>query len=121
MSIKQALLGIVVVVAAIVTVIAYERGRHSGAGAASVKTTAGSTTHAAASRASAVPMTEPQFVQTYIDVVRSAYPGFATTQPLGVPLDLRQAAHIRLADAVYLSRSGRPDLWITRADAAPTI
>ncbi|HZL36722.1 MAG TPA: hypothetical protein VFC78_15490, partial [Tepidisphaeraceae bacterium] len=63
---------------------------------------------------------KPKFSRAYMDVIRAAYPGFPATQPLGVPLELSQAAHILLHDQVYLSGLPSPQMWITRADAAPT-
>ena len=57
---------------------------------------------------------------TYLDVLRSNYPEFPATQPLGFPLDLKQAAHFLVKEPVYLSSPPRVDLWITRADAPPT-
>ena len=63
---------------------------------------------------------EPPVSRTYLDVVHAAYPKFPATQPLGMPLDLSQAAHLILEDPVYLSAAPRADLWITRADAPPT-
>jgi len=53
---------------------------------------------------------------TYIDVVRALYPRVGATQPLGVPLELNDAAHLVLKEPVYLCPRG--DLWLTRADAA---
>lgn len=54
-----------------------------------------------------------------VDVIRAHYPSFPTTQPLGIPLDLREAARVYIDDPVYL---GNPPLnmWITRADGVPT-
>jgi hypothetical protein len=63
---------------------------------------------------------EPAVARTYLDVVHVAYPKFPATQPLGMPLDLSQAAHLVLEDPVYLSSGPRADLWITRADAPAT-
>src|SRR6187455_2552492 len=36
--------------------------------------------------------------QSFIDVVLASHPAFPTTQPLGVPLDLREAARFVLTD-----------------------
>ena len=63
---------------------------------------------------------EPKATATYLQVVRAAYPDFPATQPLDVPLDLAQAAHLLVHDPVYLSTPPRTDLWITREDAPPT-
>lgn len=54
----------------------------------------------------------------YIDVVRSNNPAIPATQPLALPVDLSDAAHIILRDPVYLDGAGH--LWITRTDAKPT-
>jgi hypothetical protein len=54
----------------------------------------------------------------YLDVAQTNYPRLAQTQPMGVPLDLAQAARLTFKEPVYLSPRG--DLWITRADAPPT-
>ena len=55
----------------------------------------------------------------YLAAVRAEYPLLPATQPLGVPLELSQAARFVLNNPIYLSRS-RGDLWITRPDAPPT-
>jgi hypothetical protein len=60
----------------------------------------------------------PPPIVSYIDVVRSQNPAVPATQPLGVPLDLVDAAHIQLRDPIYLDPLGH--LWITRSDAKPT-
>ncbi len=57
-------------------------------------------------------------MNSYIDVVRSENPAVPATQPLGVPLDLPDAAHLVLRDPIYLDRLGH--LWITRAGAPGT-
>ena len=54
----------------------------------------------------------------YLDVVRAHHPRMPETQPLAVPIDLSQAAHVIFTEPVYLSP--RSDLWITRPDAPPT-
>jgi hypothetical protein len=54
----------------------------------------------------------------YLDVVRAHHPRMPVTQPMGVPLDLSQAARVVLSEPIYLSP--RSDLWITRPDAPPT-
>ena len=41
-----------------------------------------------------------------------------TEQPLGIPVDLKDAGHYLLSQPVYLCPRG--DLWITHAGAAPT-
>lgn len=56
----------------------------------------------------------------YLDAIRAEYPKFAATQPLGVPVDLPQAAHFILQDPIYLSTGWRQEMWITRGDAPPT-
>ncbi|MDB5305637.1 MAG: hypothetical protein JWM97_3186 [Phycisphaerales bacterium] len=63
---------------------------------------------------------EPIVPHTVLDIVRSAYPDFPTTQPLGVPLDVSQAAHLMLREPAYLGGGIRQELWITRPDAPPT-
>jgi hypothetical protein len=55
---------------------------------------------------------------SYIDVVRAENPAVPATQPLSVPADLPDAAHLILHEPIYLDPSGH--LWITRADANPT-
>lgn len=55
----------------------------------------------------------------FLDVVRSVYPDFPATQPLGIPLDLQQASHLVLHDPIYLGGVGRPEMWITHAGAPP--
>ncbi|HET6251788.1 MAG TPA: hypothetical protein VFE47_29150, partial [Tepidisphaeraceae bacterium] len=55
----------------------------------------------------------------YLDVIHNAYPEFATTQPLGAPLELSQAAHLHLHVPIYLGGLGRMEMWITRPDAPP--
>jgi hypothetical protein len=61
--------------------------------------------------------TAPAPPPTYIDVIRAANPAVPATQPLGVPLDLSEAAHLIVHDPVYLDGSGM--LWITQANASP--
>src|SRR5438046_1816389 len=56
---------------------------------------------------------------TYIEVVRASNPDVATTQPLAIPVNLSEAAHVRLRDPVYVSAPPRADLWVTRAEAEP--
>jgi hypothetical protein len=53
-----------------------------------------------------------------MDVVLATHPGFPTTQPLGSPLDLREAARLTFDDPIHLDQV--LNLWITRADAEPT-
>ena len=71
-------------------------------------TTAAPATHAAA-------VTGPP--RTYGELLKIVYPQIATTQPLGISLDLSDAAHIVLTDPVHVC--SRLDLWITRSDAEP--
>ncbi len=56
----------------------------------------------------------------YLDVVRRHYTDFPATQPLGVPLELSQAAHLILTDPIHLGGIPRSEMWITRPDAPPT-
>jgi hypothetical protein len=56
--------------------------------------------------------------RTWLDLVRAAYPAYPATQPLDLPSDLSDAAHVVISDPIYLDR--RHDLWVTRADADPT-
>ena len=58
---------------------------------------------------------KPKLPQSFMDVVLASHPAFPTTQPLGVPLDLREAARLVIDDPIYLDAIGQ--LWITRADA----
>jgi hypothetical protein len=53
----------------------------------------------------------------YAGIVRQALPALRATEPLVSPLDLRDAAVIKLSSPLYIC--GRGDLWITRADAPP--
>ncbi len=57
---------------------------------------------------------------SYIDAVRGEYADLPTTQPLSIPLDLPQAAHLVLHHPVYVSVPPGEDLWITCPDARPT-
>lgn len=61
------------------------------------------------------PATEPA-AKTYLDVIRDIYPALPATQPLDVPVSLREAAHLVLKDPVFLDEQGH--LWITRSDGA---
>jgi hypothetical protein len=61
---------------------------------------------------------KPAPPKTYMDVVFAHYPQFPTTQPLGMPLDLRDGARLIIEDPIYLDPIGH--LWITRVDADPT-
>jgi hypothetical protein len=72
---------------------------------------------APATRASAAPASKPFVARSYVDLVRRAYPKMAATQPLGVPLDLDDAAHFVLSDPIYLCPRG--DLWLTDPAARP--
>lgn len=60
----------------------------------------------------------PKPPRTYIDVVLRAHPGFPTTQPLPIPLNLAESARLVFDDPIYLDPIGQ--LWITRTDAEPT-
>ena len=51
----------------------------------------------------------------YMAVVLAAHPEFPTTQPLGIPVDLAQAARIVLQHPAYVC--SRRDLWVTHPDA----
>jgi hypothetical protein len=74
-------------------------------------------TSLAASQPSTKPAKTPP-PRTYMDVVLATHPGFPTTQPLGSPLDLREAARLTFDDPIHLDQV--LNLWITRADAEPT-
>lgn len=80
------------------------------------------TTQAASTQTTTHPSAAPALAKakplTYIDAVRWANPGVPATQPLGVPVDLVDAAHVLLRDPVYVDPLGH--LWIARADARPT-
>lgn len=112
---------LVVVVAASVWLIV----RSHGGGASGVATTAPAqpTTHPTtqpatqpAGHARARP-SEPA-PMSYGQVVRANVPGLPTTQPLPLPLDLPQAAHLILKDPLFLD--ARRNLWLTRHEAPPT-
>ncbi len=60
----------------------------------------------------------PQAFASYLDAVRATNPAVAATQPLGVPVELADAAHVVLHDPVYVDPTG--DLWVTRRDGHPT-
>src|SRR5690349_1429107 len=75
------------------------------------------TTAPAATQAATAPATKPFVARSYIDLIRKNFPKIATTQPLGVPVDLDDAAHFVLAAPIYLCPRG--DLWITSAAARP--
>src|SRR5687767_3504025 len=70
-----------------------------------------------ATQAATAPATQPAEL-TYVDVIRASYPKMPATQPLGIPVDLKDAGHYVLPEPVYLDPRG--DLWITRSDAPPT-
>jgi hypothetical protein len=80
----------------------------------------------ATTQAQSQPSTQPRDKQpkpkgpttTYIDVIRAHHPRMPQTQPMGVPVDLSQAARVVFSEPIYLSP--RSDLWITRPDAPPT-
>jgi hypothetical protein len=55
---------------------------------------------------------------TYLQLVHTENPMVAATQPLDVPVELNDSAHIVLHDPVYLDPIG--NLWITRKDGQPT-
>ncbi|HSV13259.1 MAG TPA: hypothetical protein VLI90_03320, partial [Tepidisphaeraceae bacterium] len=73
-----------------------------------------------AMRPTMVATTSPaaKLVATYMDAVRTANPLVPATQPLALPVDLSDAAHLIVHDAVYLDPLGH--LWIARRDARPT-
>jgi hypothetical protein len=54
---------------------------------------------------------------TYLEIIRQQNTAVAATQPLDVPLELVDAAHVILRDPVYLDPTG--NLWITRGDGQP--
>ncbi len=60
----------------------------------------------------------PATFASYMDAVRRANAAVAATQPLGVPVELVDAAHVVLHDPVYVDPAG--NLWVTRADGQPT-
>ena len=64
------------------------------------------------------PRRRPATYASYLDAVRSANPAVAATEPLGVPVEFADAAHVVLRDAVYVDPPG--NLWVTRADGHPT-
>src|SRR3954452_17334904 len=55
----------------------------------------------------------------YIDVVRANLPTYPATQPLALPVDLPQAAHLVLHEPVYID-SQHLNLWLTHPAAPPT-
>ena len=61
---------------------------------------------------------EPKPV-AYIDVVRANLPTYPATQPLALPVDLPQAAHLVLHEPVYID-SQHLNLWLTHPAAPPT-
>ncbi len=61
--------------------------------------------------------TRPPAPAGYIDVVRLHNPNVPATQPLDIPVDVRDAAHLLLPEPVYIDPPGH--LWITRDDAPP--
>ena len=61
---------------------------------------------------------EPKPV-AYIDVVRANLPAYPATQPLALPVDLPQAAHLVLHEPVYID-SQHLNLWLTHPAAPPT-
>jgi hypothetical protein len=63
--------------------------------------------------------TAPAKVSTYVDAVRTENPQVPATQPLALPVDLSDAAHLIVHDPVYLDPLGH--LWIAQADAQPTV
>ena len=70
-----------------------------------------------ATRPARVRPKHPTFA-SYLDAVRSTNPAVAATQPLGVPVELADAAHVVLRDPVYVDPAG--NLWVTRGDGEPT-
>src|SRR3954466_14344529 len=79
----------------------------------------------AATQAATKPATAPSpttlaaaKVATYVEAVRAENPQVPATQPLALPVDLVDAAHLIVHDPVYLDPLGH--LWITRSDARPT-
>jgi hypothetical protein len=57
-------------------------------------------------------------IANYIDLVRLSNPLIPATQPLGLPVDLSDAAHLILHDPAYLDPAGH--LWITRSGSPST-
>jgi hypothetical protein len=68
------------------------------------------------SQPATAPATKPAEV-TYVDVLRVSHPKLPATQPLAVPVDLRDAGHFILNDPVYVCPRG--DLWVTSPQAPP--
>src|SRR4051794_29471582 len=82
----------------------------------------GSTTTAPASKP--VAKTQPAKpaeppAAAYIDVVRANLPTYPATQPLVLPVDLPQAAHLVLHEPIYID-SQHLNLWLTHSSARPT-
>jgi len=63
------------------------------------------------------PTSRPEPPRTVLDVVRRTVPDFPTTQPLGVPVELSEAARLIFPHPVYLSAAPRLDVWLTHPDA----
>ena len=63
------------------------------------------------------PPKRPTFA-SYMDAVRSANPAVATTQTLGVPVELPDAAHVVIRDPLFVDHQSGV-LWITRPDGHP--
>src|SRR5690242_6647893 len=61
---------------------------------------------------------EPK-VAAYIDVVRANLPSYPATQPLVLPVDLPQAAHLVLHEPIYIDTQ-HLNLWLTHPSAPPT-
>src|SRR6185437_9804614 len=71
-------------------------------------------------RAVSKPHAKPSAAEAYLRVVRAAYPDVPATQPLGIPLEISQAAHLILQGQIYLAATPRKEMWLTRADAPST-
>lgn len=63
------------------------------------------------------PSPQPKIVRTYVDAIVAANPAFPATQPLSLPLDASEAAHVQMPGPLRLC--DRRDMWITSADAPP--
>lgn len=65
------------------------------------------------------PATQPLPMRTMVDLALESDPHFPTTQPLAIPGDVSDGSRLVIKEPVYLDP--RRDLWITHANADPTI
>src|SRR5947209_3791779 len=71
----------------------------------------------APARPTTQPASRPQArPRSYMDLVLAAAPDVPATQPLGMPLELPEAAHLVFSNPIYLSPPPRPMLWISDPD-----